>query len=344
MADNVEEEQVAYDCHEGAWVPVDPDSQDGVMVSPAAEVQLASQSTEQGAQLKKLMEKLDALNSRIDKLERRLDTVQRLALEAPPPPENTKEPAPAAEAADGGSVAGKADGEADDLAADDLAAEFAEAADDLGVATDDDLGAEFGEELAGAAGALEDAPPADAAEVAPEPATPEAEAAPAGEAIPEVEPRTGPELKMPAPSSVIEMLGELIEGAVASPYHGAPPFEAQMPGYYFVTLDDDGGQTVGAMVADARCVAQMGGRLMAMEEDEIIDGMIDGLPCEDMIDGMGEVFNTLNVTVNKVPGNVHVRPSQLVPWDVSKIPWMLECANRLDLQDCYGGKMAFVAR
>lgn len=98
---------------------------------------------------------------------------------------------------------------------------------------------------------------------------------------------------------------------------------------------DDAGAPVGAMVADLTASISLGGQLMMLPEDGLVEQHRQKTPSEDVVAAVSEIFNNLTTTLNQVPGNPHIRstPAKLASQVVATPngSWIPKATTRADL-------------
>jgi hypothetical protein len=114
--------------------------------------------------------------------------------------------------------------------------------------------------------------------------------------------------------------------------------------YYIGDLLNDADEVIGALIADLSATVHLGGGLMmipqAVREEEIEKGM----PSEEEIDALSEIFNNACSLINKVSANPHARASAAKALDLSASPWIQQATNRREIEADFGGRIIFLAK
>lgn len=128
---------------------------------------------------------------------------------------------------------------------------------------------------------------------------------------------------------------------------GKPWDPASAPGgAWRIPLLDDGGEEVGAVVADLGTVVRLGGWLIMLPPGSMHEQIAEGRPSEQVREAYAEVVNVLRGEINNTSLNPHVVPGPLAPYEDGP-DWQAAPANRLDLHTDAGLvtlRIAFLGR
>jgi len=112
---------------------------------------------------------------------------------------------------------------------------------------------------------------------------------------------------------------------------GTPWDPAASPGgAWRIPLLDDGGEEVGAVVADLGAVVLLGGWLIMLPPGSMSEQVDEGRPSEPVREAYAEVVNVLRGEINNTRLNPHVVPGPLAPYGDGP-DWQAAPATRLDL-------------
>ena len=102
--------------------------------------------------------------------------------------------------------------------------------------------------------------------------------------------------------------------------------------HYVCALLEDGDEVVGAMIADLPATVGLGCELLGIPAAERQRQLDSGLPSDDVIESVSEIFNTLSGPYNLIDTNPHVRIRALAPLDPDSFPWLAEARERVSLE------------
>jgi hypothetical protein len=124
---------------------------------------------------------------------------------------------------------------------------------------------------------------------------------------------------------------------------GAPP--ALVAGLFASALCDDSGEQVGALLLDARAVAELGGTLLGVPAPAIEEQAKSGLPNEDCLCAATEVCNNLSGVVNRSAASCHIVARDLEPYAEGTLGWLSHWSQRSTaLTTPGGGRLWLLAR
>lgn len=113
---------------------------------------------------------------------------------------------------------------------------------------------------------------------------------------------------------------------------------------YAASLLDDGGEHVGLIVMDIKATIFLGGTLMMLPQSQLEQQVKLAAPEEDSIAASAEVCNALAGPINACQPHRHVRVGAFEKLDFKSFTWASEPAQRCDLIDSFGGRIAVLAR
>lgn len=143
----------------------------------------------------------------------------------------------------------------------------------------------------------------------------------------------------PEAQKIVEVLEMLLDCAVKMTASDAPK-KGYLTGFLSICNDDDG-NPVAAIAADARAGAFMGGKLMMMPDGPLEDAAKSGKLDETLIEALSEVFNNLTIPFNNVQGNPHVasKPAAATKAQLKGASWLMKPSGILELSgEFFGSK------
>lgn len=145
-----------------------------------------------------------------------------------------------------------------------------------------------------------------------------------------------------APSTaaqVLQALSELYGGdsGFQSSKEGLPDSALELVALYASQLLDDDGAAVGAVLADIRATANLGGRLAQLPQTVIDEQAKTGLLNDTVTSAMSEVCNTLTNLLSRVEGNRTIRSSPLESFPVDRLGWVRSATHLLPFSKPRGG-------
>jgi hypothetical protein len=145
---------------------------------------------------------------------------------------------------------------------------------------------------------------------------------------------------------VLEALQELFGGdpgyAISS--EPLPDSALELAALYACILVDDDGHEVGAVLADIRATAGLGGRLVGLPGSLVEEQSKTGVLSEAVIAAMSEVCNTLSGVLSRVTGNCNVRSTPLESFPADRLRWVGTAKNCQALEKRRGGTFWLVTR
>jgi hypothetical protein len=76
------------------------------------------------------------------------------------------------------------------------------------------------------------------------------------------------------------------------------------------------------LLGELKLVAHIGGKLMGLPSTVIEEQAKTGILSEQVMLAMSEVVNTLSSTLNRLPGNAHVRGTPVEPFPADRLQWL----------------------
>lgn len=145
---------------------------------------------------------------------------------------------------------------------------------------------------------------------------------------------------------ILEALQELFGG---DPGYGIsseplPDSALELAALYACILVDDDGREVGAVLADIRATAGLGGRLAGLPSTLIEEQSKTGVLSEAVTAAMSEVCNTLSGVLSRVAGNCNVRSTPLESFPADRLRWVGTAKNCIALEKRRGGTFWIVSR
>jgi hypothetical protein len=114
----------------------------------------------------------------------------------------------------------------------------------------------------------------------------------------------------------------------------APELTAKL---FASALCDDAGEQVGALLLDARAVAELGGALLGVPPPAIEEQAKSGQPSEDCLCAASEVCNNLSGVINRGTASCHVVARDLGPCAEGSLPWLSHWSQRSTAVTTNGG-------
>lgn len=158
-------------------------------------------------------------------------------------------------------------------------------------------------------------------------------------------------MQMPSAETVSKLLSSLLgDDYVVKSSDAKANVDDLMKGFAAICYDD-AGNPVGAIVADLVATVSLGGKLMMLPQGGLEDQVDEGKADEMVVEAVSEVFNNLTSTMNRTPGNPHIRSdpatavAALVGQDSGS--WMKTASVRGDYSGefcCGMGKVAIIWR
>jgi hypothetical protein len=120
--------------------------------------------------------------------------------------------------------------------------------------------------------------------------------------------------------------------------------EAPEPIRFAALIIGDGGETLGAILADLRGAVVLGGALLMDSEDSVAAQIAAGEPAQEVLDALAEVCNTVVDAVAAAGENPGARVERAAPLDARELPWLDSPALSLEMDLGGGGRLLIVAR
>lgn len=108
-------------------------------------------------------------------------------------------------------------------------------------------------------------------------------------------------------------------------------------------LTDESGRELGAVLANSRAIAELGGALLGFPTESIEQYASKG-PSEDLLLAMSEICNSLGSAVNRASGDVRVRAEPVGPAPLERIEWLAAAAKGHTLAGSSGAKLWLYTR
>lgn len=153
-------------------------------------------------------------------------------------------------------------------------------------------------------------------------------------------------IELGAQEQILEALKELFSGdpGYAVSAEPLPDSALELAALYACVLVDDDGHEVGAVLADIRATANLGGKLAGLPSSLIEEQSKTGVLSEAVTAAMSEVCNTLSGVLSRVPGNCNVRSTPLESFRVDRLRWVGSARNCLALEKRRAGTFWLVTR
>ncbi len=183
-----------------------------------------------------------------------------------------------------------------------------------------------------------------------EPAAPIAAApSPFGEVVPAprvAEPEPVASITLSSDAQVVAALAQLFgedPGYAPSP-EPLPDSALELAALYVSRLIDGDGGEVGALLADIRATANLGGGLAGLPQTLIDEQAKTGVLNETVTQAMSEVCKALAALLSQVSGNGHVRSAPLEPFPADRLQWIGSAKGQLCFEKRRAGCFWLVAR
>ncbi len=161
--------------------------------------------------------------------------------------------------------------------------------------------------------------------------------------------------KRPAPTKKVELgsdtdllaaLKDLFSGdpGYAKTNEPVPDSALELAALYASLLVDDDGNELGAVLADIRATANLGGRLVGLPATVIDEQAKTGVLSEPVTAAMSEVCNTLSAALSRVPGNVQLRSTPLESFSADRLRWVGSARSVIALEKKRAGTFWLVTR
>lgn len=162
----------------------------------------------------------------------------------------------------------------------------------------------------------------------------------------EEEPREEPlevHAGFPTKSAVLGSLKQLLGADPGLEYTvRSPPL--QVAGMILSILVNPAGQCAGAVLANARAVAELGGGLLGLPPAAIDALASAATPSEDTVSAMSEFCNMLAAAVSRASEEVEVRAEPIVPATLDRLRWLSDAANSAVLSNRVGAELWLITR
>jgi hypothetical protein len=147
-------------------------------------------------------------------------------------------------------------------------------------------------------------------------------------------------------ADVLEALKELFgaDPGFAITSEPLPDSALELAALYASILVDDDGNEVGAVLADIRATANLGGRLAGLPSSLIEEQSKTGVLSEAVTAAMSEVCNTLSGLLSRVRGNCNVRSTPLESFPADRLRWVGSARNCVALEKRRSGTFWIVTR
>jgi hypothetical protein len=123
-----------------------------------------------------------------------------------------------------------------------------------------------------------------------------------------------------------------------------PDSALELAALYACILVDEDGNEVGAVLADIRATANLGGKLAGLPTSLIEEQSKTGVLSEAVTAAMSEVCNTLSGVMSRVPGNCNVRATPLESFPPNRLRWVGTARNCVALEKRRCGAFWIVTR
>lgn len=147
----------------------------------------------------------------------------------------------------------------------------------------------------------------------------------------------------PTKSAVLGALKQLLGADPELEYtvRAPPPSSTGLSGSLLVNRE---GQPVGAVLANARAVAELGGGLLGLPASAIDALAGAATPSEDTVAAMSEFCNLLAAAVSRASDGMEVRAQPIVPALAERLRWLADAANSAVLASRAGAELWLVTR
>jgi hypothetical protein len=123
-----------------------------------------------------------------------------------------------------------------------------------------------------------------------------------------------------------------------------PDSGLELAALYACILVDDDGNEVGAVLADIRATANLGGKLAGLPSSLIEEQSKTGVLSEAVTAAMSEVCNTLSGVLSRVSGNCNVRSTPLESFPADRLRWVGSARSCMALEKRRAGAFWIVTR
>lgn len=123
-----------------------------------------------------------------------------------------------------------------------------------------------------------------------------------------------------------------------------PDSALELAALYASLLVDDEGQALGAVLADIRATAGLGGKLAGLPSTVIEEQAKTGVLNEAVTSAMSEVCNTLSAVLSRVPGNGNLRSTPLESFPADRLGWVNNASSVLAFEKRRAGVFWIVTR
>jgi hypothetical protein len=175
-----------------------------------------------------------------------------------------------------------------------------------------------------------------AVEAAPEPA-------PAPLELEPVQERKRKDLQLPSCADLVTCMVLLIGNGVSAKEAEPLQLSAMTRNFYGASVLDDQDEELAVIVMDLAATVFLGGTLMMLPRSVLDEQLKSKNPGEDSIAATAEVCNSLCGAINAAQ-HQHVRLGTFEPIDVAAREWIADAAERRDLVDNFGGRVAVFSR
>jgi hypothetical protein len=136
------------------------------------------------------------------------------------------------------------------------------------------------------------------------------------------------------------LIGNNVSAEAASPF----VINKMTRDCYAASLLDDAGEHVGLILMDIKATIYLGGTLMMLPQSQLEQQVKLAAPEEDSIAASAEVCNALAGPINACQPHRHVRVGAFEKFEFKSFTWAAEPAQRCDLLDSFGGRIAVLTR
>lgn len=156
----------------------------------------------------------------------------------------------------------------------------------------------------------------------------------------------GTTITLGADSAILESLADLFGGDPGYQVSAEPlPDSAlELAALYASLIVNDDGHEVGAVLADIRATASLGGRLSGLPASVIEEQAKTGVLSEAVTSAMSEVCNSLSAVLSRVPGNGQVRARPIETFPAERLRWVGSAKKCLALEKRRAGVFWIVTR
>jgi hypothetical protein len=153
-------------------------------------------------------------------------------------------------------------------------------------------------------------------------------------------------IKLPDAAAVIASIGELFGGdpGLVPSTEPVPESALELAALYAGRFVDDDGKDLGVLLGELKLVAHIGGKLMGLPSTVIEEQAKTGILSEQVMLAMSEVVNTLSSTLNRLPGNAHVRGTPVETFPTDRLQWLGSARHSVALGRNRVGTLWLLAR